>query len=130
MVANMGEKEIIEIASNKELGLAECRARCIVDNAKAIVKVVKECGSFSSFLWGYFSYKPVINKYRYPRNVPLRSPKAEVISKELVRRGFRLVGPVITQSFIQAAGMTIDHLVDCFRYNECVNLAENPWKHV
>ncbi|GAB2226512.1 hypothetical protein Droror1_Dr00022322 [Drosera rotundifolia] len=127
--ANMGEKEISDIASNKELGLAECRARCIIDNARGIVKVVKEYGSFSSFLWGYFDYKPIINKYRYPKNVPLRSPKAEIISKELIRHGFRLVGPVITQSFIQAAGMTIDHLVDCFRYSESVRLAECPWKH-
>ncbi|GAB4840177.1 hypothetical protein Ancab_020942 [Ancistrocladus abbreviatus] len=130
IVANMGEKEITEVASNKELGLAECRARCIVENASGIVKIVKECGSFSSFMWGYFNYKPIINKYKYPRNVPLRSPKAEAISKELIRRGFRLVGPVITQSFIQAAGMTIDHLVDCFRYTECVSLAECPWRHV
>ncbi|GAB4829007.1 hypothetical protein Ancab_018664 [Ancistrocladus abbreviatus] len=130
IVANMEEKEITEVASNKELGLAECRARCIIENARGIVKIVKECGSFSSFLWGYFNYKPIINKYKYPRNVPLRSPKAEAISKELIRRGFRLVGPVITQSFIQAAGMTIDHLVDCFRYSECVSLAENPWRHV
>ncbi|XP_010681154.2 uncharacterized protein LOC104896146 [Beta vulgaris subsp. vulgaris] len=128
-VANMEENEIIEISSNKELGLAECRARCIVENAKGIIKVMKEYGSFSSYIWGYFNYRPIINKYRYPRNVPLRSPKAESISKDLVRRGFRLVGPVITQSFIQAAGMTIDHLIDCFRYNECVSLAENPWRH-
>ncbi|XP_057528709.1 uncharacterized protein LOC130807500 [Amaranthus tricolor] len=129
-VANMTEKEIIEISSNKELGLAECRARCIVDNAKAIMKVMKEYGSFSSYIWGYFNYRPIINKYRYSRNVPLRTPKAEVISKDLVRQGFRLVGPVIIQSFIQAAGMTIDHLIDCFRYNDCVTLAENPWRHV
>lgn len=129
-VANMEENEIIEISSNKDLGLAECRARCIVENAKGIMKVMKEYGSFSSYIWGYFNYRPIINKYRFPRNVPLRTPKAEVISKDLVRRGFRLVGPVITQSFIQAAGMTIDHLIDCFRYNECVSLAENPWRHI
>ncbi|KAL0327090.1 UNVERIFIED_CONTAM: DNA-3-methyladenine glycosylase 1 [Sesamum angustifolium] len=116
-VSKMAEKEILDIASNKELTLAESR-------------VVRECGSFSSYMWEYVSYKPVINKFRFPRNVPLRSPKAEIISKDLVRRGFRFVGPVIVYSFMQAAGMTIDHLVDCFRYNECVNLAERPWRHV
>ncbi|KAL0446968.1 UNVERIFIED_CONTAM: DNA-3-methyladenine glycosylase 1 [Sesamum latifolium] len=129
-VSKMGEKEILDIASNKELTLAESRVRCIVDNAKCITKVARECGSFSSYMWEYVSYKPVINKFRYPRNVPLRSPKAEIISKDLVRRGFRFVGPVIVYSFMQAAGMTIDHLVDCFRYDECVNLAERPWRHV
>ncbi|KAL0380670.1 UNVERIFIED_CONTAM: DNA-3-methyladenine glycosylase 1 [Sesamum angustifolium] len=116
-VAKMGEKEIVEIASNKELTLAESR-------------VEREYGSFGSYMWEYVSFKPMINKFRYPRNVPLRSPKAEAISKDLMRRGFRFVGPVIVYSFMQAAGMTIDHLVGCFRYKECVNLAERPWRHV
>ncbi|KAL0463695.1 UNVERIFIED_CONTAM: DNA-3-methyladenine glycosylase 1 [Sesamum latifolium] len=116
-VAKMGEKEIVEIASNKELTLAESR-------------VAREYGSFGSYIWEYVSFKPMINKFRHPRNVPLRSPKAEAISKDLVRRGFRFVGPVIVYSFMQAAGMTIDHLVGCFRHKECVNLAERPWRHV
>ncbi|KAG5068562.1 hypothetical protein JHK85_000939 [Glycine max] len=68
--------------------------------------------------------------YRYPRNVPLRSPKAEALSKDLVKRGFRFVGPVIVHSFMQAAGLTIDHLVDCYRHSECVSLAERPWRHI
>ncbi|KDO70260.1 hypothetical protein CISIN_1g021082mg [Citrus sinensis] len=129
-VAKMGEKEILEISSNTAIMLAECRVRCIVDNAKCIVKILNEFGSFSSFMWGYVNFKPMINKFRYPRNVPLRSPKAEAISRDLLKRGFRLVGPVIVYSFMQAAGLTIDHLVDCFRYSECVSLAERPWRHI
>ena len=81
-------------------------------------------------MWGYVNYKPTINKYKYPRNVPLRTPKAEAISRDLLKRGFRFVGPVIVYSFMQAAGLTIDHLVDCFRYSECVGLAERPWRHI
>ncbi|GMI99850.1 hypothetical protein like AT1G13635 [Hibiscus trionum] len=129
-VAKMGDKEINEISSNKAIMLAESRVRCIIDNAKCILKIVREYGSFSSFMWDYVSYKATINKYKYPRNVPLRTPKAEAISKDLLRHGFRLVGPVIVYSFMQAAGLTIDHLVDCFRYNECLTLAERPWRHI
>ncbi|KAG5059893.1 hypothetical protein JHK87_000922 [Glycine soja] len=119
-VAKMEEKEIMETASNKALSLADSRVMCIV----------KECGSFSSYIWGYVNHKPIINRYRYPRNVPLRSPKAEALSKDLVKRGFRFVGPVIVHSFMQAAGLTIDHLVDCYRHSECVSLAERPWRHI
>ncbi|KAL8106046.1 hypothetical protein AgCh_029731 [Apium graveolens] len=104
-VSKMGEKEIKEISANKAIMLAESR-------------IGKEYGSFSSYIWGYMDYKPVINRFRYPRNIPLRSPKAEAISKDLLKRGFRFVGPVIVYSFMQAAGMTIDHLVDCFRDQE------------
>ncbi|KAJ7953963.1 putative DNA-3-methyladenine glycosylase [Quillaja saponaria] len=130
IVSKMEEKEIAEIASNKAISLADSRVRCVVDNAKCIMKIVKEFGSFSSYIWDFVSHKPVINKYKYPRNVPLRSPKAEIISRDLIKRGFRFVGPVIVYSFMQAAGLTIDHLVDCYRHSDCVNLAERPWRHI
>lgn len=130
LVVNMGEKEITEIASNKAIMLQESRVRCIVDNARCITKVVKEFGSFSSYMWGFMDYKPIINRFKYSRNVPLRSPKAEIISKDMIKRGFRFVGPVIVHSFMQAAGLTIDHLVDCFRHGDCVSLAERPWRHI
>ncbi|XP_022993235.1 uncharacterized protein LOC111489316 [Cucurbita maxima] len=129
-VANMGEKEISDIASDKAIMLVESRVRCIVDNAKCILKIARDFGSFSNYMWSYMNFKPTINRFRYPRNVPLRSPKAEAISKDMVKRGFRFVGPVIVYSFMQAAGLTIDHLVDCFRHGECVNLAERPWRHI
>ncbi|XP_061363067.1 uncharacterized protein LOC133306716, partial [Gastrolobium bilobum] len=129
-VAKLEEKEIMEIASNKALLLADCRVRCIVDTAKCIMKIVREYGSFSSYIWGYVNHKPVINRYRYPRNVPLRTPKAEAISKDLIKRGFQFMGPVLVYSFMQAAGLTIDHLVDCYRHTECISLAERPWRHI
>ncbi|CAM8936686.1 unnamed protein product [Rhodiola kirilowii] len=129
-VAKMEENMILETVSNKALMLPESRIRCIVDNAKCILQVAMERGSFSNYVWEFVNFKPIINKYRYSRNVPLRSPKAESMSKDLLRRGFRFVGPVIVHSFMQAAGLSIDHLVDCYRFSECVKLSERPWRHV
>ncbi|KVH96349.1 DNA glycosylase [Cynara cardunculus var. scolymus] len=97
---------------------------------KGTFLIAKQHGSFSGYMWGCMNYKPTINRYKHPRNVPMRTPKAEAISKDLLKHGFRLVGPVIVYSFMQAAGMSIDHLVDCFRFDECVSLAERPWRHV
>ncbi|KAF8747748.1 hypothetical protein HU200_013154 [Digitaria exilis] len=126
-VARMDDDAIAEISSNKELKLAESRVRCIVENAKCIQKVGKEFGSFSGYMWGHVNHRPVVGKYRHHKYIPFRTPKSEAVSKDLVRRGFRLVGPVIVYSFMQAAGIAIDHLVDCFRFNECVRLAERSW---
>jgi DNA-3-methyladenine glycosylase I len=38
-----------------------------------------------------------------------------VLSRELVKRGFRFVGPTICYAFMQSVGMVNDHLVGCFR---------------
>lgn len=70
------------------------------------------------------NHKPLVSKFRYPRQVPVKSPKADVISKDLVRRGFRSVGPTVIYSFMQAAGITNDHLTSCFRFQECIAAAE------
>jgi len=40
------------------------------------------------------------------------------MSKDLVRHGFRFVGPTICYAFMQAVGMVNDHLVSCYRHEE------------
>lgn len=46
----MGEQEIEEITSNKELMVAESRVRCIVDNAKCVLKAsFNNFGAFAIF---------------------------------------------------------------------------------
>ncbi|KAJ0031545.1 hypothetical protein Pint_14436 [Pistacia integerrima] len=108
VVAKMGEKEILEILSDKAIMLAESRVRCILDNANFIMKIVNEFQSFSSFMWDYVNYKPVINEYIYPRNVPLRTPKAEAISKDLLKRGsaaVKFVRALCTESALCISGL-------------------------
>ncbi|BAH94366.1 uncharacterized protein [Oryza sativa Japonica Group] len=126
-VAKMDENDVAEISGNKELKLAECRVRCIIENAKCIQKVAKEFGSFSGYIWGHVNHRPTVGRYKHHKYIPFRTPKSEAVSKDLVRRGFRLVGPVIVYSFMQASGIVIDHLVDCFRFPECLHLADRSW---
>ena len=40
------------------------------------------------------------------------------MSRDLLGRGFRFVGPTICYAFMQATGMVNDHLRDCFRWRE------------
>ncbi|CAN6447951.1 unnamed protein product [Victoria cruziana] len=107
--------------------LSESRIRCIIRNSQCVLKIEEEHRSFSTYIWRFINYTPIINAYKYPRDIPLKTSKAMAISKDLWRRGFKYVGPTIIQTFMQAAGMTMDHLIACFRYEECVNLAESPW---
>ncbi|KAK8950208.1 hypothetical protein KSP40_PGU013764 [Platanthera guangdongensis] len=123
VVAKMEENDIMLISSKKELFLGEGRVRCIIDNAKCIQKVVKEFGSFSGYIWGHVNHKAMVSKFKDQKSVPLRSPKAEALSKDLLRRGFRLAGPVIVYSFMQATGIAVDHILRCFRFGECARLA-------
>ncbi|RWW89388.1 hypothetical protein BHE74_00001671 [Ensete ventricosum] len=90
-----------------------------------LVQITDEFGSFDKYCWSFVNYKPIVSKFRYPRQVPVKSPKADVISKDLVKRGFRSVGPTVVYSFMQSSGLTNDHLISCFRFQECVAAASS-----
>ncbi|CAL9760321.1 unnamed protein product [Musa acuminata subsp. burmannicoides] len=117
-VAKFTEKKILSLKSSGSL-LSEQKMRAVVENARQILKVIEEFGSFSNYCWSFVNHKPVVNGFRYARQVPVKSPKAEIISKDLMRRGFHCVGPTIIYSFMQAAGIVNDHLSSCFRFTDC-----------
>ncbi|CAN1344021.1 Probable GMP synthase [glutamine-hydrolyzing] [Linum perenne] len=83
------------------------------------IQVRAEFGSFDKYIWNFVNQKATNNLFRYTRQVPVKTSKAEVISKDLVRRGFRCVGPTVIYSFMQVTGLTNDHLISCFRHHEC-----------
>lgn len=120
-VSKLNEKKILAPGSTASSLLSEVKLRAIIENAKQMSKVIVEFGSFDNYIWSFVNNKPIINRFRYPRQVPVKTPKADVISKDLVRRGFRSVGPTVVYSFMQVAGITNDHLTSCFRFQECLN---------
>jgi len=63
--------------------------------------------------------KPIKNAWKTMRDIPVKTSESDAMSKDLKKRGFNFVGSTICYAFMQAAGMVNDHMVDCFRYEEC-----------
>jgi DNA-3-methyladenine glycosylase I len=93
-----------------------------VANARAFLKVQEEFGSFDAFIWSFVGGRPRVNAWRSLKDIPAQTKESEALSKELVRRGFRFVGPTIVYSHMQACGLVNDHLVSCSRYRELARL--------
>jgi DNA-3-methyladenine glycosylase I len=89
-----------------------------VANARVFLEVAAEFGSFDAFIWGFVGGAPKVNAWRELSEIPAQTREAVALSRELVRRGFRFVGPTIVYSHMQACGLVNDHLVGCFRYRE------------
>ncbi|CAF2065825.1 unnamed protein product [Brassica oleracea var. botrytis] len=104
--------------------LSEQKLRSILENANQVRKIIVEFGSFGKYIWNFVNQKPTQSQFRYSRQVPVKTSKAELISKDLVRRGFRSVSPTVIYSFMQTAGLTNDHLTSCFRHQECISKDE------
>ncbi|KAL7117223.1 hypothetical protein ACP275_03G059500 [Erythranthe tilingii] len=117
-VANLEPERLISMRVHGSKLLSEPKLRAIVENAKQLIKIQQEFGSFSNYLWRFVSNKPIRTGFRYTRQVPAKTPKSELISKDLMQRGFCCVGPTVVYSFMQVSGVVNDHLITCFRYNE------------
>lgn len=90
----------------------------VISNAKAFLKVKEDYGSFDQYIWQFVSNKPIKNCWKSVKELPVRTKESELMSKDLKKRGFKFVGPIICYSFMQASGMVNDHICSCFRYKE------------
>ena len=93
-----------------------------VTNAQAYLKIP----DFSAYLWGFQDGLVIVNHRRSMAEVPGKTPLAEKVSKDLLKRGFRFVGPTIVYAFMQACGLVNDHLVDCHRHDAVKHAARRP----
>jgi len=117
-MARYGERNVQALLNNPGIVRNRLKVAAAIQNAKMLLKLQEQEGSFDEYLWRYVDGKPIVNAWRSIKEIPPRTPLSDVISKDLSRRGFKFVGPTICYAFMQAMGMVNDHTVDCFRYRE------------
>ncbi|XP_031473320.1 uncharacterized protein LOC116245868 [Nymphaea colorata] len=121
LIAKFSEKKIASVST--QLSIDASIIRGVVDNSKRVIEIKKVFGSLDNYIWGFVNHKPMCPEYRSCRKIPVKTSKSEGISKDMVKRNFRNVGPTVVHSFMQAAGLTNDHLVTCPRHDHCTSLA-------
>ncbi len=89
-----------------------------IQNVKACITIQNEFGNLDTYIWQFVGNKPIKNSFKTLRDYPTKTKEAGAMSKDLLLRGFKFVGPTICYAFMQAVGMVNDHQVQCFRYNE------------
>jgi DNA-3-methyladenine glycosylase I len=110
----------------KDAGIVRNRAKIegAVLSARAYLKIMESSPGFSNLLWDFLDGKPKLNNFRSVKQVPAETDISRKMSKELVGRGFKFVGPTIVYAFMQAVGMVNDHLVSCHRHAACAKLVK------
>jgi DNA-3-methyladenine glycosylase I len=114
-MAAYGPKDVRRLLRDPGIIRNRAKVASAIQNAKAYITIQKERGSFSRYLWSFVDGKRIVHRARHYRELPVTSPEAEAMSKDLRQRGFSFVGPTICYAFMQAAGMVDDHLIGCFR---------------
>lgn len=117
-VACYDQSKVKKLLSDPGIIRNRLKINSAIQNAKVFLAVQEEFGTFDSYIWRFVGGKTKINHRRSLRHIPAITPEAEAMSKDLLARGFRFVGPTICYAHMQATGMVNDHVVTCFRYNE------------
>jgi DNA-3-methyladenine glycosylase I len=107
-VAKMSSTDVDALMENPGLIRSRNKLNSVISNAQAIQKVQAEFGSFDEFLWQFVDHTPIINHPKSNADIPAQTELSQTVAKALKKRGFKFVGPVITYSFLQAAGLVND----------------------
>jgi DNA-3-methyladenine glycosylase I len=118
LVAEYGEEKVAALLADTGIVRNRLKVAAAIGNARAFLAVQEEFGTFDAYLWGFVGGRPRQNAWRALTEIPAQTPESEAMSRDLLRRGFKFVGPTICYALMQAVGMVNDHVVDCFRYSE------------
>ena len=119
-IASYNDAKIGELLSNAGIIRNHNKIRASIVNARAFLSLQEEFGSFDSYIWRFVGGHPKVNAWNSIADIPARSPESDTLSKNLIQKGFRFVGPTICYAHMQATGMVNDHTIDCFRYQELI----------
>lgn len=115
-MARFSEKKIEMLLLNPAIVRNRLKVNAAVSNARAYLAIVKEYGTFSDYIWQFVEGKPVKNRWKKLKDIPVTTPESDRMSKDLKKRGFKFVGSTICYAYMQSVGMVNDHTTDCFRY--------------
>jgi DNA-3-methyladenine glycosylase I len=118
IVESYSEKDVNRLLNNAKIIRNKQKIRSSINNARRVLEIQKEFGSFCKFIWSFVGGKTIHNNFEALSDLPSQSNESMEMSKEMKKRGFKFVGPTICYAFMQAVGLVNDHLLNCFRYEE------------
>jgi DNA-3-methyladenine glycosylase I len=127
-VARYDARKVQQLLGDAGIVRNRLKVAAAIQNAKAFLAVQKEFGGFDPYIWRFVGGSPIRNAWRSFQQVPSKTAQSQAMSKDLLERGFKFVGPTICYAFMQAVGMVNDHLVGCFRHAE-INQGDHAGDH-
>ena len=119
-VARYDQQNIDYIMNVEGMIKSSRKIQAIIHNAKCFQKIREEFGSFDNYLWAYSQGQTILYEKHNQGYIPVSNALSETISKDLKKRGFKFLGPVVVYSHLQACGIINDHDENCPRYDYVV----------
>ena len=115
LIAKYSEADIKRILETDGMIKSERKIKAVINNAKCLIAIKKEFGSFSEYLWAFSDNKTILYDRHERGYIPVSNGLSDKISKDLKKRGFKFVGTITVYSHLQACGIINDHDINCPR---------------
>ncbi len=117
-ISRFTDKDVERLLQDTGIIRNRLKVLSVINNARVVLEIQKEYGSFEEYIWGLAGGKVKKNRFRACKEIPATTPVSDLMSKALKKRGFKFIGPTCCYAFMQGVGMVNDHTVGCFRYDE------------
>ncbi|MGO4166278.1 DNA-3-methyladenine glycosylase I [Novosphingobium sp. PhB55] len=118
-VARFDEQDIERLMANPGIVRARAKIAATIKGAQIYNAMQDRGEDFADYCWSFTAGGPIEGSV-YDTQTPLSA----TISKDLKARGFKFVGPTIVYAWLQAVGITNDHVPACFRRHEILGQKE------
>lgn len=112
-VARFDEQDIERLMGDPGIVRARAKIEATIRGAQIFNAMQDRGEEFAAYCWSFTDGEPIAGNIH-----DAQSPLSAAISKDMKKRGFKFVGPTIVYSWMQAVGITNDHVADCYRCRE------------
>ena len=117
-IVRFTEKQIEKLLQDSSIIRNKLKVNSAVTNAKALLEMQEQFGSFDNYIWQFTDGKVITNEHKTLKDIQPTSKESDAMSKDMKKRGFKFCGSTIMYAHMQATGMVNDHLTECFRYRQ------------
>ncbi|HWU84821.1 MAG TPA: DNA-3-methyladenine glycosylase I [Rhodocyclaceae bacterium] len=112
-IARYDERDSARLLADAGIVRNRLKIAATIANAHAYLKLRKEAGGLAPYLWAHVDGRPLQPGFQTASEVPARTALSDAISKDMSKRGFKFVGSTIVYAYMQAIGLSNDHLLGC-----------------
>lgn len=112
IIKDYAEEKIEQLMNNKEIVRNKAKIIANIENARAFIRVQKEYGTFSAYIWSFTENKVIYGDFD---TLITTNNLSDTVSKDMKKRGFKFMGSVTTYSYLEAIGVMNNHARSCFK---------------
>jgi len=121
-IARYDKRKFNQLMNNEGIIRNQLKIKSAINNAQRYLDIQSKHPSFSDYLWQFVEGQAIQNQFVSHTDVPAKTSLSDVMAKTMKKAGFNFVGSTICYAFMQATGMVNDHLLPCYRHQECADL--------